>query len=60
MALANDYDVKMVGPRAKKDGKFELVHISGMWIQRHIQTRKQVRIVGNQVTFYAKGKGLES
>jgi len=58
--MAGDFDGKMVGPRAKQDGKFELVHISGVWIQRHIPTRKQVRIVGKKVTFYAKGKGLET
>jgi hypothetical protein len=46
--------------RAKSDGKFEYVEVTGKWIIRCRKTRRQVKIVGNRVTYYRKGTGIEA
>jgi len=47
-------------PRAKSDGKFESVFVMGVWIDRCRKTKRQVKIVGNRVTYVAKGRGIET
>lgn len=47
-------------PKATKDGKFEDVNIGGKWITRCRKTKRQVKIVGNKVTYYRRGTGTET
>ena len=47
-------------PKAKEDGKFESVFVQGVWINRCRKTKRQVKIVGNRVTYLPKGKGIDA
>ncbi len=47
-------------PRARVDGKFEVIEVAGHTVTRCRKTKQQVKIVGNRVTYVARGKGIET